>query len=143
MKKIMLVGKISAGKTTLCQYLNNEDLSYHKTQAVQVVGDCMIDTPGEYLELRHMYSALMVTSVEADVVVLVQDATDERNMFAPALNSMFAKPVIGVVTKSDIATDDDLKRATSFLEIAGAEKIFVTSSMQGTGFEDLYNYLNC
>ena len=35
-----------------------------------------IDTPGEYLENRGMYKALVVRGVEGDVIVFVQDATD-------------------------------------------------------------------
>ncbi|WP_312642376.1 EutP/PduV family microcompartment system protein [Hydrogenoanaerobacterium sp.] len=142
MKKIMLVGRIASGKTTLCQYLNNETLEYHKTQTIQVIGDNMIDTPGEYLERRNYYRALIVTSVEAEVIVLVQDATDETNMFAPQFSTMFAKPVVGVVTKCDLAQPDEIERAKEFLRSAGADPIFVTSSITGEGCEELYTYLS-
>ena len=142
MKKVMLVGKISAGKTTLCQCLNNQTLAYHKTQTIQVIGDNMIDTPGEYLERRNYYRALIVTSVEAEVIMLVQDATDDSNMFAPQFSTMFAKPVIGVVTKCDKAQPDQIKRAEEFLKLAGAAPIFVTSSVTGEGCNELYAYLS-
>ena len=46
-KRIILIGRSAAGKTTLCQRINNEELKYHKTQTVQVINQCMIDTPGE------------------------------------------------------------------------------------------------
>ena len=36
-KRIILIGRSAAGKTTLCQRINHEDLSYHKTQTVQVI----------------------------------------------------------------------------------------------------------
>ena len=49
-KRIILIGRSAAGKTTLCQRINHEDLTYHKTQTVQVINQTMIDTPGEYLE---------------------------------------------------------------------------------------------
>ena len=48
-KRIILIGRSMAGKTTLCQYIRHEDLKYHKTQTVQVINGKMIDTPGEYL----------------------------------------------------------------------------------------------
>ena len=51
MKKILLVGQVSCGKTTLCQRLNGLDIVYQKTQALDVVHRT-IDTPGEYLERR-------------------------------------------------------------------------------------------
>lgn len=49
-KRVILIGKSTAGKTTLCQCINHEELKYHKTQTVQIINKNMIDTPGEYLE---------------------------------------------------------------------------------------------
>ena len=43
-KRVILIGRSMAGKTTLCQYINNEDLKYHKTQTIQVVNFFIIDT---------------------------------------------------------------------------------------------------
>ena len=81
MKKIILIGNVACGKTTLCQCLNGLELSYKKTQALEVVQQT-IDTPGEYLEHRSFLQALIVTSVEADLALFVQDATQERYMFS-------------------------------------------------------------
>ena len=50
--KIILIGRSMAGKTTLCQYLTNEELRYKKTQTIQVINKTMVDTPGEYFEHR-------------------------------------------------------------------------------------------
>lgn len=136
-KRIILIGRSTAGKTTLCQYLNHEALKYHKTQAVQVINQTMIDTPGEYLERTHMRGALMVTSTDADLIVLVQDATESGTMFPPAYTSMFAKPAIGVVTKADLASEHQIEDAKKYLKMAGAQQLFVTSSVEGTGFEEL------
>ena len=36
-QRMMLIGRSAAGKTTLCQRINNEDLRYHKTQTVQII----------------------------------------------------------------------------------------------------------
>ena len=44
-KRIILIGRSTAGKTTLCQRINNEELHYYKTQTVQVINKNMIDTP--------------------------------------------------------------------------------------------------
>ena len=90
-KRIILIGRSTAGKTTLCQRINHEDLAYHKTQTVQIVNQTMIDTPGEYLERRYFRGALMVTATDADFIVLVQDATENGTMFPPAYNTQFAK----------------------------------------------------
>ena len=61
-RRIILIGRSTAGKTTLCQRINHEELQYHKTQTVQIVNQSMIDTPGEYLERRYFRGALMVTA---------------------------------------------------------------------------------
>lgn len=142
MKKIMFIGKQSAGKTTFCQKLLGEDLKYNKTQAVSVLGDGLIDTPGEYLEQRLLYRALIVTSADADVIALVMDAREEESMFSPAINTMFSKPVIGIVTKIDIATNEQISHAVALLEIAGASIIFKVSSVTGDGFEQILKYLS-
>ena len=101
----------------------------------------MIDTPGEYLERRYFRGALMVTATDADIIVLVQDATENGTMFPPAYNTQFAKPTLGVVTKSDLATPKQVETAKKFLQMAGANKIFVTSSVSGEGVDELLKFL--
>lgn len=140
-KRLMFIGRSTAGKTTLCQYLGKQDLQYHKTQTVQILNGHMIDTPGEYLERAHLRNALQVTSADADVIVLVQDATENGTKFPPAYSSSFCKPTIGIVTKTDAATDKQIQDAESYLIMAGARKVFQTSSVAGTGFESIFEYL--
>lgn len=140
-KRIILIGRSAAGKTTLCQRINNEDLAYHKTQTVQIVNRSMIDTPGEYLERRGFRGALMVTAADADVIVLVQDAAEDGTMFPPAYNSTFAKPTIGVITKSDLVSEREIETARKYLHLAGAQKIFITSSVSGEGVDELMKFL--
>lgn len=137
MKKIILIGRSTAGKTTLCQYLNNQVLKYSKTQSVEIINDTMIDTPGEYLERRQFRGALTIVSADVDIIVLVQDATENGTMFPPAYTSIFTKPSIGIVTKSDIAISQQIEDAKAYLKMAGADKVFVTSSFKGEGFEDI------
>jgi ethanolamine utilization protein EutP len=141
-KTVILIGRSSAGKTTFCQRINEEDIIYHKTQTIQVVNRSIIDTPGEYLERARMRGALTVASVDADLLLLVQDATENGTMFPPAYASSFAKPAIGLVTKEDIATEAQVAEAVRFLEMAGAEKVFVISSITGSGFSELFQYLS-
>ena len=139
MKKLMLIGKVSCGKTTLCQYLTNQQMTYKKTQALTVT-DNIIDTPGEYVERRQFYQALAVTSMGVDVVLLLQDPTDMTFTLPPGLQAMFQKPMVGVITKSDLITDEkQLIRAEKSL--AGAHPIFKICSMTGEGIEALIDYL--
>ena len=139
--RIILIGRSTAGKTTLCQRIAKEELNYHKTQTVQIRNETMIDTPGEYLERRYFRGALMVTAADADIIVLVQDATEPGSMFPPAYSSTFAKPCVGVVTKADLATPEQLARAQKYLNITGAEEIFTISSVTGEGVDGLVQRL--
>lgn len=125
MKKIMMVGKIGCGKTTLSQRLLGMDVSYEKTQSIQVVGDDIVDTPGEYVEQKQFYSALIVTAVEADVILLLCSAIDEQNSFSPRMSSLFSgKPVLGVVTKTDLCADREaIEAAAELLTMAGAQEV--------------------
>lgn len=140
MKKIILIGHVACGKTTLCQRLNGMAQSYKKTQALEVIHKT-IDTPGEYVERRSLFHALVVTSVESDQVLFVQDATTERFMFSPGQASAFPVPVAGVVSKADIATEAQVRQAIELLELAGASPIFVVSAQTGDGIDALKEFL--
>ena len=139
--KVMMIGRSSAGKTTLCQRIANEDLKYHKTQTVQLFNESMIDTPGEYLERRGFRGALLISSYEADVLIFVQDATEKNTMFPPSYAATFTRPVVGVVSKSDIATEEEIQQAKKYLDMAGAVDIFCVSSVTGEGVDELVRHL--
>ena len=79
MKKLILMGRVAAGKTTLTQALRGEQLHYCKTQYINYM-DTIIDTPGEYTELRQTSGALALYAYEADVVGLVLSANEEENV---------------------------------------------------------------
>ncbi len=141
MKRFMLIGKTSAGKTTLCQRLHDAEIMYKKTQSVEIY-NYAIDTPGEYIENRIYYRALVVTSADADIIALVQEATEDRSFFPPGFASIFAKEVIGIITKCDRADkQEELDRAQEFLKEAGVSRVFKISAYTGEGLEELTAYL--
>ena len=140
MKKLLMIGTVSCGKTTLSQYLSGMDLVYKKTQALDVIGTA-IDTPGEYLEHRAYMRNLMVLSADVDYVLFLMDPTQERFMYSPGHSASFPVPVIGVVTKIDIATPKQIADAREMLEIAGAKPIFNISSYTGEGIPELVKYM--
>ena len=139
-KKIMLIGSSTCGKTTLCQRLNGLEIEYHKTQTIGVINNT-IDTPGEYLENRQLYKGIIVTAADSDMIFFLQDATDERFRFSPGQAAFFSVPVIGVVSKIDIADKQQIDDAAELLELAGCEKIFFTSAVTGEGTRELLDYL--
>lgn len=140
MKKIILIGNVACGKTTICQRLNDMELKYKKTQAVEIY-NTTIDTPGEYLENRGFFRSLMITATEADQVLFVQDASREQYYFAPGQASAFTMPVAGVITKTDIATKKQIQDARELLEMTGADPIFEVSAVTGEGIDALRAFL--
>ena len=139
----MMVGKIGCGKTTLSQRLLGEEVRYQKTQSIQVIGDDIVDTPGEYLEQKQFYSALIVTAVEADVILLLLSAVDEQNAFSPRMSSMFSgKPVIGVTTKTDLCQNPEMiETAKEILEMAGAEEVITVGFGEEEGIRKILEKL--
>lgn len=135
MKRIILMGKSGCGKTTLMQRLQNQALSYRKTQAADFSGQ-FIDTPGEYLEMRSLYRALITLACEADIVGLLQDADNELCWFPQGFAATFPKPIVGIVTKADLPGADP-ERAARYLREAGAEVVVVTSAVSGQGIEEV------
>jgi ethanolamine utilization protein EutP len=136
MQKVMLVGPVGAGKTSLLHVLQKKLNRVEKTQSI-VFCDDAIDTPGEYAQIPRFYSALMVTAMEAAMVVIVQDATDLKVNLPPGFATMFSRPVIGVVTKIDVPGIDRGKVKERLLEIGVKEPIFFISSHTGEGISEL------
>ena len=138
MKKIILMGRTGCGKTTLTQRINGEDIEYKKTQMLTYSND-ILDSPGEYMENSRLYRALIVSSYDCDVIGLVHAVDEERNYFPPGFSSAFTKPAIGIITKADLP--GDIKKAEDILKNAGAEKIFIVSSYEEKGINELMKYL--
>jgi ethanolamine utilization protein EutP len=136
----MVMGPVSCGKTTLCQYLAGLPRISVKTQTVELVGNA-IDTPGEYLENRSLRSRLLVSSVDAALILFLQDATSRNVYFSPGQAAMFALAVAGVVTKIDAASAEDIRRAEAILTLSGASPLFAVSAFTGEGMEALTRFL--
>ena len=139
MKKLMLFGRVAAGKTTLTQALRGEKIKYYKTQYVNYL-DTVIDTPGEYTERRETSGALALYAYEADIVGLVLSANEPYSIFSPCLTSMVNREAIGIVTGID-KPDANVERVTRWLQLAGCKKIFAVSSITGEGIAELSAYL--
>lgn len=139
MKKILLVGRSGAGKTTLTQALKGREIVYHKTQYVNNY-DVIIDTPGEYAENRTLGRALILYSYESDVVGLLMSALEDYSLYSPNLVSLATREVIGIVTQID-QKEARVDLATMWLELAGCKKIFYVSSVTGEGIPEILEYL--
>ena len=139
MKKLMLFGRVGAGKTTLTQALRGEEIKYNKTQYVNYL-ETVIDTPGEYTERRETSGALALYAYEADVVGLVLSANEPYSIFSPCLTSMVNRETIGIITGID-KRDANVERVARWLQLAGCKKIFPVSSITGSGIAELTAFL--
>ncbi len=139
MKKIILMGRSEAGKTTLTQALKGETITYKKTQYVNYF-DVIIDTPGEYLQTAGLGRALALYSYEADVVGLLAASTEPYSLYPPNITCMVNRDVIGIVTKID-EEKGNVEQVTKWLELAGCKTIFYVNSKTGEGVSDILEYL--
>lgn len=136
MKRILLVGSVGCGKTTLLQRLQGAELHYVKTETIYTMGKT-VDTPGEYLELPFYKHALRLASFDVDLVVMLASATVGEAKFPPGFTTFFMPPAIGVVTKTDLADRKQIDQAEAYLHLAGVTEVFEVSSLTGDGIDAL------
>ena len=138
-KRIMLIGRSGAGKTTLRQALSGKSTEYEKTQAVSM-DSRIIDTPGEYIQTKNLGTALAIYSYEADIIGLLVSATEPYSLFSPNITCMTEKEVIGIITQKD-KENAKPENAEKWLRLAGCKKIFTVNSLTGEGIDELKAYL--
>ncbi len=143
-RRVLLVGPSGAGKSTLVMALLGLDpRAARKTQALELVcgpGSCfeVLDTPGEYVEIRRLNYVLLEEARGADLVLLVQDATSDRPAAPPGFCAAVGSRCAGVINKVD-AEGADVARARLFLGQAGVreEDVYLVSALRGDGLEEL------
>ncbi|WP_312419791.1 EutP/PduV family microcompartment system protein [Anaerospora hongkongensis] len=138
---IMLIGPVGAGKTSLLNVLQHTAGKAEKTQSIRFC-DGGIDTPGEYAQIPRFYSALMVTAAQAELILLVQAANEQRVLLPPGFVSMFSRPVTGVITKIDLPDTDQATAALRLKEAGVKEKIFPVSAFTGAGLANLMSHIS-
>ena len=139
MKKLMLIGRVAAGKTTLTQALRGEQIHYCKTQYIKYT-DTIIDTPGEYTEINKLGAALAIYAYEADIVGIVISADEPFCVFPPNITPMVNREVVGIVSGVD-KPGANVEQVTRWLKLCGCKKIFYISSYTGEGLSDIVDYL--
>lgn len=139
MKKIILVGRSEAGKTTLTQALKGEKIHYHKTQYVNRF-DVIIDTPGEYMQTKNLGNALAMYTFEADVVGMLISACEPYSLYPPCVAPICNRPVIGIITQINKPCAD-IDMVEQWLRLAGCETVFKVDSKTGEGVWQILDYL--
>ncbi len=95
--RFALVGPVEAGKSTLFHALNGECGEVRKTQAVEYDAQGCIDTPGEFFSHPRLFSALINSISECDLLVYVHPANDLECRLPPGLLEIHANRRIAVV----------------------------------------------
>jgi len=138
-KRLMLIGRSEAGKTTLTQALRQKPIEYEKTQAISM-DELLIDTPGEYIQTKNFGTALAIYSYEADVIGLLLGADEPYSLYSPCITNMTTKEVIGIITKID-HKNANVYMAEKWLRLAGCKKIFKVNSLANEGVDEIKSYL--
>ena len=139
MKKLFLMGRSEAGKTSLTQVLNGEELHYHKTQYTNT-GEDVIDSPGEYSETKRCGLALACFSFEADVLALLMAADEPFGVFEPNCQCFTNRPLIGIITKID-SPNANVPMVRNWMVNSGCERIFEVNNVTREGIDELMEYL--
>ena len=138
-KRLMLIGRSEAGKTTLTQALLERPIEYEKTQSISM-DSMLIDTPGEYIQTKQLGTALAIYSYEADVIGLLLSATEPYSLFSPNITCMTTKDVVGIVTKIDHERAN-VDAAEKWLRLAGCKTVFKVNSHANVGVDEIKEYM--
>lgn len=135
----MFVGETGSGKSSLISALSGNTCPAAKAMAVVYCGP-FINTPGEFLENRRFYPALITAAMDCDILCLVQDASRKTSLFPPLFCSAFNCRTIGIVSKVDLENADP-SRAERFLASAGVKETVRASCITKEGLARLELFL--
>lgn len=139
-KRIMVVGPTQSGKSTLVNVLNVSARPLKKTQDV-IYGKNTIDTPGSYIENASMYKYLIATAQAASHVLILVDQSRPEEVYPPCFAKSFTCPVIGVITKIDLAPENAGLCIAQLKRTGISGPCFRVSLKDHTGVEALKDYL--
>ncbi len=135
MLRIMLIGETGSGKSALVRALAGESYVPRRAMAVEFFAPFVI-APGEFLENRRFYPALITTASDCATLLFLQSATRRASLFPPVFALMFTRRMLGVVTHV-AAPDANPDRAERFLRAAGAREISRIDAVTGAGLDGL------
>jgi GTP-binding protein Era len=159
---VALIGATNAGKSTLVNRLVGAKVSIvsHKVQTTRAIirgiaihdnaQIVFMDTPGIFKPRRRLDRA-MVTSAwggakDADVIVLLIDAErgikGDAEKILEALKDVKQPKVLALNKVDQVKRETLLALAQEANEMVGFEATFMISALNGSGCEDMMNYLS-
>ena len=139
-KRVMVIGPTGCGKTTLVNALNEHEGPIRKTQNI-IYKDKTMDVPGAYIENAWMYKHLIAAAQDASHVLILIDQQRCDDVYSPGFAKVFQCPVIGVITKSDLAPENEALAVQKLKRLGIAEPYFRVSVPSGTGIRELKEYI--
>lgn len=139
-KRMMIVGPTQSGKSTLANCINDSTRPLKKTQDV-IYGKNTMDTPGSYIENPSMYKYLIATAQTASHVIMLIDQSRPTEVYPPGFAKSFACPVIGVITKTDLAPEKVDLSIQQLARIGIIKPFFWVSLKDNSGVEVLKRHL--
>ncbi len=139
-KRVMIIGPTGCGKTLLANALNDYDGPLRKTQNM-IYKEKTIDVPGAYIENAWMYKHLIAAAQDASHVLILIDQSKRDDVYSPGFAKVFRCPVIGVITKCGLSEENEELAVQKLKKLGIAEPYFRISVPNGTGLEDLKEYL--
>ena len=138
----MLIGPTDCGKTTLANAINGVDAPVRRTQDT-LFGKYAMDVPGSYMENPWMYPHLISAAQNhaAHILMLVDQATC-RSVGAPGFTAVFGCPVTGVVTKADLAPENEAACIKHLERLGVRGPYFRVSAKENTGMAELNTFLS-
>lgn len=132
----MVIGPTGCGKTTLVNLLNNYSGPLRKTQNI-IYGEKTMDVPGSYIENAWMYKHLIAAAQDASHVLILVDQSKCHDVYSPGFAKAFTCPVIGVVSKCDLAPENQVLALQKLKNLGIKEPYYKISVPNGTGIEAL------
>ena len=139
-KRIMVIGPTGCGKTTLVNELNDYEGPLRRTQDM-IYGKHTIDVPGSYIENAWMYKHVIAASQDASHVLILIEQSRCTEVYSHGFAKVFKCPVIGVITKCDLNSENKDLCLKQLNMIGIPETYFQISIPQRIGIEDLKKYL--
>lgn len=125
MKRIVFVGEVGAGKTTLFNALQGNFSLANKTQALEFNDTGCVDTPGEFFSHPRLYHALISTLADCDILVYVHAANNPECRIPAGLLTIYPHMRrLAVISKID-APDADVPAARELLSLHNFEEPIV------------------